>query len=104
MLNNVDITSVFDVQTTLKQRWYNFLSTLFQRDLKFTKSYIETNGASDKYGCVNRKLNFILLNTFLQYINNSTTNKLLNYYSIFLTVVHIVPNGKSGIEAWRSSK
>ena len=53
-LDNVDTTSVSDVQTTLKQRWYNFISTLFQRDLNFSKSYIETNGASDKYEYVIR--------------------------------------------------
>ena len=28
---------------TSKQRWYNFISTLFQRVLNFSKSYIKTN-------------------------------------------------------------
>ena len=39
---------------------------------------------------------------FLQYINKSTTNKLINYYSNFLVVVHIVHSGKTG-EAHRRS-
>ena len=39
----------------------------------------------------------------MQYINNSTANKLINYYSNFLTAVHIARNGKNG-DAHRSSK
>ena len=39
---------------TLKQRWYNFISTLFQRGLNVSKSYMETDGASDKYEFVSR--------------------------------------------------
>ena len=52
-LCNVDTTLVSHVEITLKQRWYNFISMLFQGILNFSKSYIETTGASDKYGCVN---------------------------------------------------
>ena len=29
-----------------------------------------------------------------QYINNSTSNKLVNYHRNILTIVHIVHNGK----------
>ena len=32
---------------TLKQRWYNFISTLLQRGLNIGKIFIETNRASD---------------------------------------------------------
>ena len=38
---------------TLKQRWYNFILTLFQRVLNISKCYIKTSQASDKYGFVN---------------------------------------------------
>ena len=34
-----DTTSVSDVETTLKQRWYNFISTFFQRGFNIIKSY-----------------------------------------------------------------
>ena len=33
---------------TLKQRWYNFILTLFQRVLNISKSYIKTSRASNK--------------------------------------------------------
>ena len=36
-------------------------------------------------------------------MNDPTTNKLINYYSNFVTVVYIVHNGKSA-DAHRSSK
>ena len=49
---NVDTMSVSDVETTLKQRWYNFISTLFQRVVNISKSYIKTSRASDKYGFI----------------------------------------------------
>ena len=39
---------------------------------------------------------------FLQYTNNPTTDKLVNFYSNFLTVVHIGYNGENG-DAHRSS-
>ena len=39
---------------------------------------------------------FYSVKYFLQYFNNSTTSKLINYYSNFLTVVYIVHNGKTG--------
>ena len=39
---------------------------------------------------------------FCQYINNSTTNKLVNSYSNFVTVVHTGYNGEKG-EAHKSS-
>ena len=47
MLHNVDTTSVPTIETTLKKRWYNFISMLFQRGLNVSKSYIETNAASE---------------------------------------------------------
>ena len=47
MLHNVDTTSVSTIETTLKQRWYNFISMLFQGGLNVSKSYIETNAASE---------------------------------------------------------
>ena len=53
MLHNVDTTPVSDVETTLKQRWYNFNSTLFQRGINSSKSYTKNSRASDKYGFVN---------------------------------------------------
>ena len=53
MLHNVDTTSVSDVETALKQHWYNFISILFQRGLNISKSYTKTSRASDKYGFVN---------------------------------------------------
>ena len=39
---------------------------------------------------------------FLQYVKNSATNEIINYYSNFLTVVHIAHNGKNG-DTHRSS-
>ena len=47
MLHNVDTTSVPTIETTLKKCWYNFISMLFQRGLNVSKSYIETNAASE---------------------------------------------------------
>ena len=87
-------TSVSDDEITLKQPWYNLISILFQHGLIVSKNYIETNRACDKYGFANR---------FLQCINNSAANKLINYYNNFLTVVHVVHNGKN-VDAHRSSK
>ena len=53
---------------TLKQRWNNvdknFISTLFQRVLDISESYIKSSRASDKYGFINRSLRLILLNNF----------------------------------------
>ena len=51
-MHNVDTMSVSDVETTLKQRWYNFISMLFQRGLNISKSYTKISRASDKYGFV----------------------------------------------------
>ena len=53
VLHNVGPTSVFDVETALKHRWYNFISTLFQRGLNISKIFIKTSLASGKYGFVN---------------------------------------------------
>ena len=53
-LHNVDTTSVSDVETTLKQRWYNFILTLLQCVLYISKSYIKTSQASDKYGFISK--------------------------------------------------
>ena len=39
---------VSDAERTLKERWYNFISILFQRGLNISKSYIKTSCASDK--------------------------------------------------------
>ena len=50
----VDPTLVSNVRTKLKQRWHNYISKLFQRGLNVSKSYIETDEASDKCGFVNR--------------------------------------------------
>ena len=102
MLHNVDTTSVWDVETTLKQRWYNFISTLFQLGLNNSKSYIKTSRASDKYRFAKSLSKFYSANYFELYINNSTTNKLVNFYSNFLTV-HIGCKGENG-EAQKSSK
>ena len=52
-LHNVDTTSVSDVETTLKQRWYNFILTLLQCVLNISKSYIKTSQASDKHEFIN---------------------------------------------------
>ena len=38
---------------TLKQRWYYFISMLFQCGLNISKNYTKTSRASDKYGFVN---------------------------------------------------
>ena len=46
-------TSVPDVETTLEQRWYNFILTLFQRVLSISNNYIKTSRASDQYEFVN---------------------------------------------------
>ena len=48
-LDKVDTTSVSDVETTLRRRWYNFISMLFQRVLNISKSFIKTSRESDKY-------------------------------------------------------
>ena len=81
---------------TLKQRRNNVTqrrnsvdTMLFQPSVDVSESYIESNRASDDYGFANRWIVFILLNeeTFLLYINNSTTNEISKH---FLTVIHIV--------------
>ena len=64
-LHNVDTKSLPEVETTLKQRWYNLISTLFQLSLNDSKSYIETNRASDKNGFVNRWWWWIVLVVWL---------------------------------------
>ena len=87
---------------TLKQRWYNFISTLFQLGLNNSKSYIKTSRASDKYRFAKSLSKFYSANYFELYINNSTTNKLVNFYSNFLTV-HVGCKGENG-EAQKSSK
>ena len=76
-LHNIDATLVSNVETMLKQRWYNFISTLFQRVLNMSKSYIKISRASDKYGFVNLWTdNFILLNIFY---NTLTIQLLINW-------------------------
>ena len=35
----------------------------------------------------------------MQFVNNSTTNKIINYYSNFMTVIRIVQNGKKVMHA-----
>ena len=87
---NVGVRRWNNVETTL----INLISVLFQHGLIVSKNYIETTRACDKYGFANR---------FLQCINNSAANKLINYYNNFLTVVHVVHNGKN-VDAHRSSK
>ena len=42
-----------DVETRLKQRWYNFISALFQRGFNISKSYTKASRACDKYRFVN---------------------------------------------------
>ena len=91
-----------DVETTLKQRWYNFISTLFQLGPNNSKSCTKTSRASDKYRFTKSISKFYSANYFEQYIDNSTTNKLVNSYSNFLTV-HIGYKGQNG-EAQKSSK
>ena len=91
-MDNVDTTSVCDVETMLKQSWY----------LNSSKSYIKTSRASDKYRFAKSLSKFYSANYFELYINNSTTNKLVNFYSNFLTV-HIGYKGENG-EAQKSSK
>ena len=54
-------STLYNVISTLLQRWYTIISTLFQRGLNFSWSYIETNLASEKYGFANRIVTFILL-------------------------------------------
>ena len=54
MLHNIDTTSVSDLETTLKQHWYNFILTLFQNGLNISKSYIKTSRATDTNRFVNR--------------------------------------------------
>ena len=44
----------FQRYTKLIQRWYNFISTLFQNGLFLSKIYIKTSRASGKYGFLNR--------------------------------------------------
>ena len=80
-------------RSNVAQRWYNVVSTLFQRSLLY-KAISDPIGPSNDYGFLNRWIVFILLNEeiFLLYINNSTTNKILKF---FLTAVHIVIH-KSG--------
>ena len=94
-MHNVDTTSVCDVETTLKERWYNFISTLFQLGLNYSKSCIKTSWASDKYRFAKSISKFYSANYFEQYINNSTTNKLGKSYNNFLTV-HIGYKGENG--------
>ena len=87
---------------TLKQRWYNFISTLFQLGLNNSKSCIQTSRAIDKYWFAESISTFYSAKYFEQYISNSTTNKLVNSYSNFLTFL-IEYKGKNG-ESQKSSK
>ena len=54
-------------------RWYDIISTLFQRDL-----YIDTNLASDKYGLADRLISFILQNKKKKLYNILTIQLLIN--------------------------
>ena len=49
-----NVGSISNLETTLKQRWYNFISTLFQHGANVSKRYIKTSRASDKDRFVNR--------------------------------------------------
>ena len=52
----------FNVEQRRFERCYGIISTLFQRGLNVSKSYIETNLASEKNGFAERLISFILLN------------------------------------------
>ena len=54
-------------------RWYDIISTLFQRDL-----CIDTNLASDKYELADRLINFILQNKKKKLYNILTIQLLIN--------------------------
>ena len=84
-----------DVETVLKQRWYNFISTLFQLGLYDSKSYIKSGRPSDKYRLATSISKFYSSNYFEQYIHNSITNKLVNSSSNFLAV-YIGYKGENG--------
>ena len=53
-LHNVDTTSMSVVETTLKQRWYNYFLTLFQRISAIVKTISKPMVAGDKHGFINR--------------------------------------------------
>ena len=53
-LHNVDTTSIFVVETTLKQHWYNYFLTLFQRISTIVKTLSKPVVAGDKHGFINR--------------------------------------------------
>ena len=46
-LHNFGTMSVSDVETTLKQRWYSFISTLLLRGLSISKNCIKTSQSRD---------------------------------------------------------
>ena len=81
MLHNIDPTSASNIEITLNQlcttskqsllnvaqsfltlfqRWYDIISSLFQRGPNVSWSYIETNLPSEKYGFAENILHNIL--------------------------------------------
>ena len=60
-LRNVDKTLRYIIWTLFQNR-DDIISTLLQRGLNSSSSYIEGKGTSDKHDFVNRLIRFILLN------------------------------------------
>ena len=83
-----------NVDTTLSQLCSNLASAIVKAISKPVGLVTSTDSLS--------LVKFYSANYFEQYINNSTTNKLVNFYSNFLTV-HIGYKGENG-EAQKSSK
>ena len=88
---------------TFKQRWNKIDTTLSQRFFNVASSLVKA--ISKPVGLViSTDLHkFYSAKYFLQYTNNSTTEKLLHLYSNLLTVVPIGYNGKNG-DSHKSSK
>ena len=116
-LRNVDTTlyqrcarlSRLCVASMLSQRraltLYRRCTTLFQRSVDISESYIESNRASDDYGFVNRWIVFILLNEKMFFTHILTIKLPIKYRKNFLAMVHIViRNGGNNGDIHRSWK
>ena len=86
---------------TLKQHWNNVDTTLSWRYFNVASTLLKAISKPVGLVCISKKISFILLNIFFQYINNSTTDKLVKSYSNFHVVLYwIILNSSSYWIKW----
>ena len=91
---------------TLKQRWNNVDTALSRRCFYVASTLVKAvlkPVSLEILQICKQIIKFYSAKYFWQYNNDSTTNKLVNSYSNFLTVVHIGYNDGNG-DAHKSSK